>query len=380
MGFESENTAILDLGVSPALGVVGGAVGHGLPPKASQIGYYGGFDENVGTQSIYLSHNQKAPVSRIVVVLAVVLGCLGIGLLYTNGSFDQTLREFGLIESIPVQSPPRKPQARLKDIPGQRLIEVVTKANVAPSIWSEIANQGGTGTVKIGAPLSSDQRKEFDQAMASPFTYQRYKAVLELSRSLPQGSEILLQGVLQTENFWTRMRALIAIADLGGDITSEDIATALGQTSGELRARFFKRFEKSPCSVGCYFVARASLRHLDAEGRAAVLRVISNETSKIRDRYMVAASFDESELVRQTAIEWLDGHDVDPKIWRELNQKRGVTPEAEAEVPVFDAKTAKKLADTERELIELQKSQSSTNIPATAPEAAPVASPAPDSE
>jgi hypothetical protein len=382
MSSETENTAILDLGLQPVLGVEGGVIGGGISPGVGGSGGSGvarstsfSFADNVSTQSLYLSQSKKSPVGRIIAILALVFGSLGFYFLYANGSFDETLIAMGVIEPVIIVPPPRTKVALKKAIiPGQQTEEGGQSAAQQTSIWSEVKNQGGTGTVKIGPPLTRDQRKEVDTALASPFTYQRYKVVLELSRSLPSGSEILLQGVLQTENFWTRMRALIALADLGSDIKSEDVATALGDTSDELRARFFKRFEKSPCSVGCYYIARASLPHLGAEGRAGVVRVIANEASKIRDTYMVAASFDESEVVRQTAIEWLDGHNVDPKIWRELNENRGLTPVSEtapeaAAVP-FDAKAAKKLADTERELVELQNQLQENQVPPKDPSAA----------
>jgi hypothetical protein len=114
------------------------------------------------------------------------------------------------------------------------------------------------------------------------------------------------------------MRALIALADMGDDITDDDVSQALGKTHSELRARFFKRFEKSPCSVGCFYVARAALKHLDFHGRAQVVRVISREASNVRDVFMVAATFDSSEIVRKTAEDWLATQDIDPMIRQSL--------------------------------------------------------------
>jgi hypothetical protein len=120
------------------------------------------------------------------------------------------------------------------------------------------------------------------------------------------------------------MRALIALADMGDDITDDDVRQALGRTHSELRARFFKRFEKSPCSVGCFYVARAALKHLDSHGRAQVVRVISREASDVRDVFMVAATFDSNDSVRQTAQDWLSTHNIDSSVWQEVKNKYGV--------------------------------------------------------
>jgi hypothetical protein len=110
---------------------------------------------------------------------------------------------------------------------------------------------------------------------------------------------------------------------MGDDITDDDVRQALGRTHSELRARFFKRFEKSPCSVGCFYVARAALKHLESHGRAQVVRVISREASDVRDVFMVAATFDSSELVRKAAEEWLVTQDIDPTVQKSVLRSLG---------------------------------------------------------
>jgi hypothetical protein len=192
------------------------------------------------------------------------------------------------------------------------------------NIWDSVKNERGSELAPKGASLSTDQEAAFNANLEHEFNYQRYQAVLDLADLKAPGSEELLRQALESKKFWIRMRALIALADLGDHITDVDVKDALGRTHSELRARFFKRFEKSPCSSGCYFVARAALKHLDALGRAQVVRVLAREPSDVRDVFMVAATFDQSQRVRQVAHEWLAKHDIDPAVWREVKSKAAV--------------------------------------------------------
>jgi hypothetical protein len=66
------------------------------------------------------------------------------------------------------------------------------------------------------------------------------------------------------------------------------------------------------------------MKHLDAYGRAQVLKVVAREPSDVRDVFMVAATFDSSESVRQTAQDWLSNQNVDSAVWQEVKHKYGV--------------------------------------------------------
>lgn len=191
-------------------------------------------------------------------------------------------------------------------------------------LWKLVKNEMGGDLPPRGKSLSTDEESSFKAGLSHEFHYQRYKTVLDLAAAKAPGSEELLRSALDSKKFWVRMRALIALADMGDEITDDDVSQALGKTHSELRARFFKRFERSPCSVGCFYVARAAMKHLDANGRAQVLKVVAREPSDVRDVFMVAATFDSSESVRQTAQEWLSAQNVDSSVWQEVKHKYGV--------------------------------------------------------
>lgn len=192
------------------------------------------------------------------------------------------------------------------------------------SFWNDIKNELGSDLPARGSALTADQEATFKAGLSHEFNYQRYKTVLDLAAINAPGTEELLRQALDSKKFWTRMRALIALADMGDPLTDDDVRVALGDAHSELRARFFKRFEKSPCSVGCFFVARAAMKHLDAHGRQQALKVVSREASRVRDIFVAAATFDQHEAVRKTAQDWLSMRDIDPAVWQEVKTRYGL--------------------------------------------------------
>jgi hypothetical protein len=280
------------------------------------------------THDIHLMGNDKGKQKRIMIGIAgiIVLGMVAMISLSDESSLDSLLSILGLASTEehlpPMPKKNKKPAAQPSQPP------VITTAssnssqslltNGANSIWSRLGNQLIDQQEELGPPLTSDQEATFSAALAHEFTYQRYKAVLDLAALKAEGSESLLRDALDSPKLWTRMRALMALAELGDEITIEDIKKGLGDAHSELRARFFQRFERSPCTAGCYFIARASLPHLDAQGREAVIRVIALEDDRIRDKFMAAATFDPSKRVRTAAQKWVDAHSIADDVWTEV--------------------------------------------------------------
>jgi hypothetical protein len=54
-----------------------------------------------------------------------------------------------------------------------------------------------------------------------------------------------------------------------------------------------------------------------------VIQVISRESADVRDVFMVAATFDKSEMVRSAAEAWLSQNSVDPSIRGEVKASMG---------------------------------------------------------
>ena len=266
-------------------------------------------------------------------IIMAVAGVLLLGVLALVGLSDQSslnslLSILDLASSEEVAAP--RPVAAKKSAEVALKLVNPTKSNEKDSskasnvsIWSKIENEMDDSDKQAGPPLTGDQEATFKAALTHEFTYQRYKAVIDLAALNAKGSENLLRDALESPKLWTRMRALMALANVGDEITTEDIQKGLGTAHSELRARFFKRFERSPCDGGCYYIARASLPHLDDLGREAALRVIARGRDTLRDRFMVAATFDVSERVRDSARTWLDGHAVGADVWAEVRSLAG---------------------------------------------------------
>lgn len=331
MSGQQEVTQILDLGTGmdqqpPQLAVKSGAdtgafnssvnsalgsfpaTSTGFQPVASQV----------VTHEVAYSPGLrgKFEANKILIIFSAVAVTLAGLLMFSPISVDELMVSLGLSE----------PEMQLPKVPPRKVAKAPEPAKPAPvapiapstakddNVWSVIENDWGDELLELAPPLTSDQETMLKDKMSHRFVYQHYVGVLELSALRAKGSEELLRGGLESKKFWTRMRALIGLADMGQEISPEDVKLALGDAHSELRARFFKRFEKSPCTLGCFYVARASLPYLDEPGRSQALKVISREDSDIRDLFMVAATYDKSDMVRATAEEWLSRHSVEASI------------------------------------------------------------------
>lgn len=319
------------------------------------IGY-----QNVFTADVKLVKTKK-PSALIQILAAVVLVVAGLVAYawYVTGDASSVLAILGLddsssetavsehegkkVEDVPKNQNAARPPAETPEGKPENVATPATPSGsddslgaLAPKVhgkstdksyeglWSLVKNEMGGDLPPRGKSLSTDEESSLKAGLSHEFHYQRYKTVLDLAAARSPGSEELLRSALDSKKFWVRMRALIALADIGDEITDDDVRQALGETHSELRARFFKRFEKSPCSVGCFYVARAALKHLDSHGRAQVLRVIAREASDVRDVFMVAATFDHNESVRRTAQDLLTTQNIDASVWQEVKIKYGV--------------------------------------------------------
>jgi hypothetical protein len=250
--------------------------------------------------------------------------------LYMTGDLASMYALLGIPERVVATLPPpqnvveKKPEVSPNPIEDTQQKTAPISSASERDIWSVVTNKMGGQALPRGTTLTSDQEASFRAGLSHEFHYQRYKTVMDLAALHAPGSQELLREALASKKFWLRMRALIALADMGDDITDDDVKQALGNTHSELRSRFFKRFEKSPCSVGCYFVARASMKHLDAPGRTQLVKVVARERSDAAEAFMVAATFDGDQMVRATANELITGLDIDQSVWQDVKNKYGL--------------------------------------------------------
>lgn len=344
MAAQEEVTQVLDLGTvsepkPEAPSAVSNSMGTGAfnsSLNASTEAFGAGFSGVQATGTGYItrdahaasSFGEKLSSKRLVGVVGVLCLCLAAFIMFMPISISEMLEIFGLGEpEVPVATVPVKPikkdsgndPALAQPEPEPAVVDdKPTKEPKSDSVWARVENELGSDLPALGPQLTSDQDAMLREKLSHNFNYQRYLGVIELSALRASGSEELLRSALESKKFWTRMRALIGLADIGADISEDDVKMALGDAHSELRARFFKRFEKGACSVGCFFVARAALPHLDELGRAQVIKVIAREASEVRDLFLVAATYDQSDLVKAEAQEWLARNEVDPSVKDEI--------------------------------------------------------------
>lgn len=149
---------------------------------------------------------------------------------------------------------------------------------------------------------SAKEESEWRTLIKHKWAWQRYKTVLDIHQKNRKGSQVVLLDALSDSQFWIRMRALAALADLGLDIPKDaDIAKGLGSARPSLMANYFKRFFKNS-SIGERHVMRASLKEVDPSVRQQILQTLKLQNIESENEiYLVAATFDSSPLVRNWA-------------------------------------------------------------------------------
>lgn len=296
------------------------------------------FDEPIATQSawtqpvmthdVHLAETSKGATIRLSHVLLIpIIVCFGwFGWCFLsygehpNQSIDRFVALFSDDEVTSVVEQPQ-PVREIQARPATQQ-KSVAPALPYPSAGMTAVNPYESLTNALAAPtlplVDMDGAEAFarwQQSMQGSY-YQRYRVAEQVIAARAQGSEELLRQALQTGKFWLRMHALMALSDFGYSVSQDDIQTALQPSHSALRANFIKRFEASrPCAVGCQYVLRALMAHLDVRGKVAVLQVLGHHISPINAQYFVAATFDEDDSVRTAARSWLLKHPVGEREW-----------------------------------------------------------------
>ena len=176
----------------------------------------------------------------------------------------------------------------------------VPSSTVDPLInpyWSMPNPLGNDPDIMSTESLSANQEERWRRALEHPFTYQRYKTVQEIRQSRLKGSEFLLTEGLSQSKFWTRMSALLAIAELGQELDIDTVEGAIGNTRRSLVANYFRRF-RSKASPSALYVMRHAVKVVDASSRQVILANLSRHRDPINDLYLVAASYDPNPKVK----------------------------------------------------------------------------------
>jgi hypothetical protein len=142
-----------------------------------------------------------------------------------------------------------------------------------------------------GAVLTPAQEERWRQGLAHPFVWQRYKTVMDMRAARLKGSQLLLSDALAQPKFWTRMEALIALAEAGEAVDIDSVEMGIGSTRRPLIQNYFRRFRKE-VSPGELYIMRQAIRIVDAGTRRVILENLVNRRDSINELYLVAATYD----------------------------------------------------------------------------------------
>ncbi len=152
----------------------------------------------------------------------------------------------------------------------------------------------------MNGAMTKEQEEMFRRGLASRYTWQRYKTILIIRNMRLSGSEKFLFDSLTEKKLWARMRAAMALADFGQEVSYEAVETIMQNEDQRLLRDFFKRF--IPRSrAGERYILRQAVRGVGDEARLVILKTQKRALPPLKDLYFVAAQYDPSPKVRSWA-------------------------------------------------------------------------------
>lgn len=266
------------------------------------------------TDNLYVVEQTESPANSqsraLLVVLLFVI--LALGVIHFTGEHEDPIANLMDFVSILWE--------------GESQIEVTTEAPAEPTANPEVEptpevapparpqfdpqmvqnpywilpNELPKHAVSLGRKWSAKEEEMWRFALDHEFVYQRYKAVKEMRARRLAGSSELLFKALEQPKFWTRMEAVMALAEFGYPVTVGQVKQAIGRTRSSLVANYMKRFiaKRTP---GEAYVLRHALKFVDGRARATILEALAHERES-HELYFAAATFDPSPRVRK----WLE--------------------------------------------------------------------------
>ncbi len=187
------------------------------------------------------------------------------------------------------QAPAAAPQAKV-DSPA-----AAAQVDLGNPYWS-LPNPLESSSGAEGGMLTPGQEERWRQGLAHPFVWQRYKTVMDMRSARLKGSQLLLNDALAQPKFWTRMEALIALAESGETVDIDSVEMGIGSTRRAMIQNYFRRFRRE-ISGGELYVMRQAIRIVDAGTRRVILENLINRRDPINELYLVAATYDPSAKV-----------------------------------------------------------------------------------
>ncbi len=280
------------------------------------------------------------------IVGALVLALIA-ALYLTSGDGTQSplstlLRQFDLLTH---QSPEAPADDTLADnpappFPNEAPVTAPASAIAQPAAPTELVNPywslpnplEASPELSAQSVLTPSQENRWRQGLAHPFIWQRHKTVIEMRQSRLKGSQFLLNDALAQPKFWTRMEALLALAELGEMLDIDTVESGIGSSRRSLIQNYFRRFRKQSTG-GELYIMRQAIRIVDAGSRKIILENLAQLRNPVNDLYLVAGSFDPSASVHEWAQEELRVQPVAEAVQNRFQQIVSGREPQEAQTP-----------------------------------------------
>lgn len=136
--------------------------------------------------------------------------------------------------------------------------------------------------------------------LTHPYTYQRYKTVQAMRNN--KGAEDLLRDAISQPKFWTRMEAVLGLAELGETVSPETMQAVFAGVRRDLPRNYFRRFRSKESAASTY-VMRQAVRVVDARVREIIIQNLALSRGPDNDIYLYAATFDSHPEIKRFAEE-----------------------------------------------------------------------------
>lgn len=201
------------------------------------------------------------------------------------------------VQPTPVQTTPKKvvnvqvTEVKESQLDNAPIIEIVE----GNPYWI-LPNQMQSRDPGLKRSWGAHEEDEMRRRLRSPYTYQRYKVVQDIRIKKLKGSEVILFEALKEKKFWTRMAALIGIAEFGYPVDLATVDQVLKGAREDTVANYFKRFRLKPTGAEL-FILRHALKLVGETARLHILQSLYRAPNDLNKLYIMASTYDPSPRV-----------------------------------------------------------------------------------
>ena len=155
--------------------------------------------------------------------------------------------------------------------------------------------------------MSGVDEEQFRNGLSHEYVYHSYKAMKDLRILRRKGAESVLYDGLLHRKFWTRMEALIGLADYGAKVDLSTVADVLEGVRPSLVKNYFKRMYVKP-SKGALLICKQAIRLVGDSARLVILKVFAKQHWRGHKYYLAAATLDPSPKIQKWVINHLESY------------------------------------------------------------------------